>query len=175
MAGWKDEIEAEEQAPTVTTPAQAGRDVTTRRRRVELEHVDTYTGATNKGSDERRVHVGAASAITVTGTMQRDPAASGASWVNRTIRIRRVLGTAVVDFKTITPAAPSVEITAAELGGCTELSIGPIYGSGTPEATAGATARVVVEIQEGITPSDMTAVRRTAQVSGGASTAFGDR
>jgi len=174
MGGWLDEIEDGEQSPTVTTPAQAGRDVTTRRRTVTLEHVDVYTGATGKGSDERHVHVGAASAITVTGTMQRDPAGAGAGWVNRTIRIRRVFGTSVIAFKTITPAAPSVEITAAELGGCTELSIGPDYPAATPDATSGATVRVVVEIQEGITPSNMSAVRRSGQASGGASTAFGE-
>ncbi len=178
MAGWLTDLLAQQGNPAVVTPVEPGRDVTVRRRAVDVPRLDLYTGGGAVEADHRHVYVGSAALITVQGRLH-GTGSGGTGWVNRTISVQRVIAgkrSAFASAKTLTPAAPSCEITASELGGADTICIVPA-ASGSVD-TAGTTAMVTVTLQEDVTPVGIVAgtidSNRVSVASGGSSTPFGD-
>lgn len=179
MSGWLTDILAREQNPAVTTPVEPGRDVTQRRRPVDVQDIDLYTGNVVVETGHRYVYVGNAAAVSVQARTQGS-GTGGAVWANRIISVQRVIGGRAVAFasaKSLTPAAPACEITAAELGGADTICIVPA-ASGSVDAQ-GVTARVTVTMQEDVTPASGVVATtidagRVRIAGGGASVQFGE-
>jgi len=178
MAGWLSDLLAEQGSPAVVTPAEPGRDVTARRRPIELTDFDMYTSNELVEAGHQRVYVGSASLISVQARLQ-GTGAGGVGWANRSMIVQRVIGGQHRPFasaKTLTPSAPTCEITAAELGGADTISIAAA-AAGTVDAI-GLTTRVTVTVQEDVTPvaiETTTLGRGRLTITGSASnTPFGE-
>ena len=159
MPGWLDQIDGGAAAGRFDQP---GRDQTLTKRVVTLPIYDAYTGGSAIECQHQNVDVRGAIAVTVRGK------SVVGTWANREFVVYRVVGGSAVAIgagKTVTPAAPTLELSESDLSGAEYLRIAA-SGAGSSDVS-GVRVELSVTIKENVTPVTRNLPAGTAVSDGG--------